>query len=237
MSKWVNLDSDSIKIVNNVTGKTIYSAVDGWLIDENRPTAQEVPVIVEKVNETDYVNGGTDVEGNANGYIYKLTWYVKDGALLRSENYSLVYEVTVDIDEENFVSKVDYPANGNPHMNYKDEDGEPKREKIKVPDVNASVPTPDVVKFNKGEASHICYLRIDKNGNVEYLSKTDFKKNDVFAPIKKEDGYISAVFIKQAQSGMIWTSQKVSYEVLANIIASVNSNTHESGSKPNFSIP
>lgn len=224
MSKWVNLDLDSVKIVNNVTGETIYSKAEGWLIDENRPTAQEVPVVVEKVAEADYVNGGSDVVGNTNGDIYKLTWYVKDGALLRSENYSLVYEVTVDVDEENFVYETDYPANGNTDMNYVDEKGETKTEKIKVPNVNAYVPTPDVVKFNKGDASHICYLRIDKDGNVEYLSKTDFKDSDVFAPIKEEEGYISAVFIKQAKSGMIWTSQKVSDEVLNDIIASVKAN-------------
>lgn len=223
MSKWVNLDSDSVKVVNNVTGETIYSAVDGWLIDdENRPTAQEVPVVVEKVDKADYVNGGADVDGNTNGDIYKLTWYVKDGALLRSENYSLVYEVTVDVDEEGFVYETDYPANGNTDMKYKDENGEDKTEKIDVPNVNAL--KPNGVEFNKGEASHICYLRIDKDGNVEYLSKTDFKDGDVFAPIKKEDGYISAVFIKQAQSGMIWTSQKVSDEVIDNIIASVKAN-------------
>lgn len=223
MSKWVNLDQDSIKIVDNVTGETIYSAKeDGWLIDENRPTAQEVPVVVEKVDAADYVNGGADVDGNTNGDIYKLTWYVKDGALLRSENYSLVYEVTVDVAEEGFVYETDYPANGNTDMNYIDENGEEKKEKIKIPNVKAFIP--NIVKFNKGEASHICYLRIDKNGKVEYLSKTDFKDKDVFAPIKKEDGYISAVFIKQAQSGMIWTSQKVSDEVIDNIIASVKAN-------------
>lgn len=221
MSKWINLDPDTVKIVDNVTGETIYSVKDGWLINENRPTSQEVPVVIEKVDAADYANGSSNVEGNINGDIYKLTWYVKDGALLRSENYSLVYEVNVDVDEEGFVYGTDYPANGNTNMNYVDENRESKTEKIDVPDVNAFRRG---VEFNEGEASHICYLRIDKDGNVEFLSKNDFEASDAFAPIQKEDGYISAVFIKQAKSGMIWTSEEVSDEILDNVIASVKAN-------------
>ena len=93
MSKWVNIDLDTLKIVDNRTGEVIWTVVDGWLITEGRPTAQEVPVIVELVDPADYAAGGADVIGNANGVIYKLTWDVKDGALLRSDNYKLVYEV------------------------------------------------------------------------------------------------------------------------------------------------
>ena len=36
--------------------------------------------------------------------------------------------------------------------------------------------------------------------------------------------YISAVFIKQAQSGMIWTAEDVSEETMNEIIASVKAN-------------
>ena len=62
MSKWVNIDLDTLKIVDVTTGKTIWSAAEGWLIDEAlRPTAQEIPVIAELVNSADYAAGGVDV--------------------------------------------------------------------------------------------------------------------------------------------------------------------------------
>ena len=135
MSKWVNLDASTLKIIDNSNGEIIWTATEGWLINENRPTDQEVPVIVEKVDPSEYEAGGADVVGNTSGDIYKLSWYVKDGAMLRSHNYRLCYEVDVDVDEEGFEYNKDYPANGNTDLWFKDENGEDKSNEISVPDV------------------------------------------------------------------------------------------------------
>ena len=225
MSKWVNLDPSTLKVIDNRTGKEIWSAAAGWLIDENRPTAQEVPVVAELVDPADYEAGGGDVAGNTSGDIYKLTWYVKDGALLRSDTYTLQYEVTVDTEEIGFEYDYDYPANGNTDLHYIDEDGFRQTDPIVVPDVYA--PAEEYkVSFPAGGASHICYLFVNKEtGEVTYEYKIDFDDGDTTAdPIQVKDGFISVVFIKQAQSGMIWTSEKVSDEILDDIIASVKKN-------------
>lgn len=150
MSKWVNYDAN-LKIIDDNSGETIWTEADGWLIDEGRPTAKETPVKVELVDAADYVNGGNDVVGNTSGDIYKLTWYVKDGALLRSDNYTLTYEVTVDTEEDGFVYFTDYPANGNTDLTYKDENDEEHTNPIKVPDVNAetAITTLQVKKTNE----------------------------------------------------------------------------------------
>ena len=208
MSKWVNLDASTLKIVNNATGDTIWSAAEGWLINENRPTAQEVPVVVELVDPADYAAGGDDVIDNESGSIYKLTWYVKDGAMLRSDTYSLKYEVTVDTAEEGFQYDVDYPANGNTDLHYKDENGEDKTQKIEVPDVDAPKPKQPTVSFKNGEASNISFMLIDAEGNVEFLKKIDIE-NETSFEIPYEAGKISAVFVKQSTSGMFWTSEEV----------------------------
>jgi len=113
MSKWVNIDTDSVRIVDDSTGKTIWTTNEGWLIPANeRPTDEEKPVIVEIVAPADYANGGDDVVGNTSGDIIKLTWFVKDDSLLRTDNYSLRYTVTVDTEEEGFEPGTSYPANG-----------------------------------------------------------------------------------------------------------------------------
>ena len=135
MSKWVNLDADSIKVVDNTTEKIIWTIADGWTITEGIPTQAEPPVVVEKVEAGDYEAGGADVIGNTNGDIYKITWSVKDGALLRADSYSLVYNVTIDTEEEGFQYNESYPANGNTYMDYTDENGEEQVEDIDVPDV------------------------------------------------------------------------------------------------------
>ncbi|MBQ6798749.1 MAG: Cys-Gln thioester bond-forming surface protein [Oscillospiraceae bacterium] len=146
MSKWVNLDAATLKIVDNTTGEVIWSAQDGWKIEnvEDRPTAQEVPVTVEKVEAADYAAGGDDVTGNTSGDIYKLTWYVKDGAMLRADTYSLKYEVTVDTAENGFVYEVELPANGNTDLTYTDKNGDRQTNEIEVPDVEAEKPVPTV---------------------------------------------------------------------------------------------
>ncbi len=136
MSKWVNLDASTLKVIDNNTGAVLWSAKDGWLT-ANQPTAKNPPVVVEKVDPADYAAGGDDVIGNTSGDIYKLTWYLKDGALLRSDDFRLSYEVTVDTKEEGFVYEIDYPANGNTFIEYKDDEGNKKGNDIEVPNVDA----------------------------------------------------------------------------------------------------
>lgn len=138
MSKWVNLDKSTIKVVDNTSGETIWNAVDGWLISENHPTAKENPVEIEEVSKENYADGGNDVIGNRNGKIYKLTWYVKDGAMTRSDNYSLIYEVEVDELEFGFKYNVKYPANGITTIKYIDGENEEITENISVPSVSLS---------------------------------------------------------------------------------------------------
>ena len=207
MSKWVNIDQSTLKIIDNTTGETIWSAADGWKIDENRPTEKNPPVAVELVDQNDYAEGGEDVMGNISGDIYKLTWYVKDGAMLRSDTYSLKYEVTVDTAEENFQYGTDLPANGNTDLHYKDSDGNEHSKEIEVPPVDA-VDNKIIVNFKSGDASNISFMLIDAEGNVEFLHKVDIENQTSFE-IPAEAGKISAVFIKQSTSGMFWTAEEV----------------------------
>ncbi len=147
MSKWVDLDTDTIHIVDNTTGEDIYTTEKGWLIEEAlRPTSKENPVIVELVDPSLYADGGPDVIGNTNGDIYKLTWYVKDGALLRSENYSLKYVVAVDTEEAGYVHGTDYPANGTTEVSFTDEFGKNVVAAVLVPTVETEAP-PIVIPF------------------------------------------------------------------------------------------
>ncbi|MBE6892264.1 MAG: VWA domain-containing protein [Ruminococcaceae bacterium] len=222
MSKWVNLDDSTLKIVDNITGETIWSAAEGWLT-ENRPTAQEVPVVVELVDSANYADGGVDVIGNTSGDIYKLTWYVKDGAMLRSDNYSLKYEVTVDTAENGFQYNRDYPANGNTDLKYTDENGTTKGNPIEVPDVNA-VKEIYTVEWDSGKASNISFMLIDKaTGEVEFLKKYDIG-NETSFEIPTEAGKISAVFIKQSTSGMFWFSEEVDEDIVDATIACLKAN-------------
>ena len=161
MSKWVNLDPDTLEIVDNTTGNIIWSAEKGWLINENRPTTAEVPVEVELVNPADYEKGGADVIGNTSGEIYKLTWHVKDGAMLRVDNYTLQYEVTVDVDEAGFRYDVEYPANGNTDLYYDDEEGNPQKDEIDVPDVEVKEEDREVVREEEEEEDEPSTINID----------------------------------------------------------------------------
>lgn len=145
MSKWVNLDTTTIEIVDNNSETIIWTSAKGWLISENRPTAQEIPVIIEEVSSDAYSEGGSNVVGNQNGTIYKLTWYVKDDAMLRSHNYSLVYEVDVDTKETDFKYDTYYPANGNKIAS-----------KIVTEEDNWSYCFEDLVKYN-AEGKEIVY--------------------------------------------------------------------------------
>ncbi len=141
MSKWVLLHTDSIYVQNDTTGEIIWTIKDGWLSETDRPTSK-TPVTCEKVDPADYAAGGADVIGNTNGDIYKLTWNVKDDCLLRTDNYSLHYVVTVDIDEPGFVPGQEFPANGNTFVDY--EVG--GHNDIQVPDV--TIPAYTVTYLN-----------------------------------------------------------------------------------------
>ena len=134
MSKWVNLAPATIKIIDNNSDKVIWSAVEGWLVTDNIPTDQNPPVAVELVSPEAYEAGGEDVAGNENGDIYKLTWYIKDGALLRSDSYKLSYEVTVDTNETGFEYGMVYPANGETKVHY----NQGNSVDIKVPNVKVN---------------------------------------------------------------------------------------------------
>ncbi|MBE5936295.1 MAG: hypothetical protein E7262_11050 [Lachnospiraceae bacterium] len=78
--------------------------------------------------------------------------------------------------------------------------------------------------FKKGTVSNISYMLVDSEGKVEFLYKEDVESGSTFAPIEAKEEYISAMFMKQANSGMVWVSEEVSDEVLANIIASIKAN-------------
>lgn len=164
MSKWVNLDQDTIKIIDATTGKTIWDINTGWVEGAEKTTAKEPPVKVELVAASDYADGGNDVVGNSNGDIYKLTWYVKDGAMLRADNYQLSYEVTVDTEENGFVANTDYPANGTTEIEY---DG--GGNDIDVPDVDAESTIVNIQKVDEnGDAmtgAEFEVFEVDENGN------------------------------------------------------------------------
>ncbi|MBQ5671400.1 MAG: VWA domain-containing protein, partial [Oscillospiraceae bacterium] len=223
MSKWVNLDASTLKIVDNSTDAVIWSAAEGWKINENRPTAQEVPVVVELVSADGYAAGGEDVIGNTSGDIYKLTWYVKDGAMLRSDTYSLKYEVFVDTAEDGFQNNVLYPANGNTDLHYKDENGGDQTKEIDVPDVKGEKPKTPTVSFNSGDASNISFMLVDKDGKVEFLKKIDIG-NETSFDIPTEPGKVSAVFVKQSTSGMFWFSEGVDEDIQNAVIECLKAN-------------
>lgn len=225
MSKWVNLDVDSFKIVDDTNGEIIYTINDGWLVSEDkRPVDRENPIIVENVIPVDYVNGGNDVIGNTNGDIYKVTWYVKDGAMLRSENYHLEYMVIMDVKENNFEYNKNYKTNGNTSVTYKDDVNNIVKEEISVPVGMKKNPSSGKFSFSKGSASHIAFLYVDAYGNVNYSHKIDFGNKDTSVKLPYKDGYVLAVFVKQAKSGMIWTSNQVSGDVMEKIILSIKKN-------------
>ena len=70
------------------------------------------------------------------------------------------------------------------------------------------------IAFTPGQASNISFMLIDKaTGKVEFLYKIDIEDENSFA-IPFEAGKISAVFVKQATSGMFWFSEKVNNTVV-----------------------
>lgn len=70
------------------------------------------------------------------------------------------------------------------------------------------------ITFTPGQASNISFMLIDKTTRkVEFLYKIDIEDENSFA-IPFEAGKISAVFVKQATSGMFWFSEKVDNTVI-----------------------
>ena len=86
------------------------------------------------------------------------------------------------------------------------------------------VNVPPCVEFKAGTASNISYMLIDKDGNVEFLHKIDLRDGDTSAPVIYKDGYITAIFVKQSTSGMLWISEEVDDETVDAVIACVKKN-------------
>jgi len=79
--------------------------------------------------------------------------------------------------------------------------------------------------FQKGQASHICFLYVNREtGEIIYDHKIDFNDNDTYAVIPAKEGYISVVFVKQAQSGMVWAAEELDEDTVDAIVASVKKN-------------
>ena len=71
------------------------------------------------------------------------------------------------------------------------------------------------VTFQSGEVSNISYMFINKEtGEVEFLKKIDIDDDVTSVPIIAIDGYVSAMFMKQATSGMFWFSEEVDEELV-----------------------
>ena len=69
------------------------------------------------------------------------------------------------------------------------------------------------VTFKKGTVSNVSYMFINKEtGEVEFMRKIDVPENATSVPIITMEGYVSAMFMKQATSGMFWFSEEVDEE-------------------------
>lgn len=81
------------------------------------------------------------------------------------------------------------------------------------------------IDFLAGTASNISYMLIDPTtGAVEFLYKIDLDSNDTSAPIVARDGYISAVFVKQSTSGLLWIAEEVDEATVDATLACVKRN-------------
>ena len=148
MSKWVLLDPVTIHVVDG-NGNVIaeFDAENSPKDAEGNYTAylykwvgealceNKAPVVLELVSESEYEAGGADVIGNVDGPIYRITWNLKDGPLMRNEAFKLQYEVIINTEEPGFEYNKDYPANGNTYAEYIDGNGEKNKVDIKVPEI------------------------------------------------------------------------------------------------------
>lgn len=148
-SKWVGeIIPESARIyrtVNSASGSEdvlLYSFDENggtWHVSEDQRPVDGVPLTIERVPAGEYSGGGEDVIGNSNGEIYKLTWRVKNGALLSTDRYRLVYDVRMDTGEKGFRYGKDYPLNGNTANYYLDPNNNLRRGGMPVPE--GEVPT------------------------------------------------------------------------------------------------
>lgn len=160
MSKWVSLDLNSICIYKEDTCicKYIYDPETGdgyneWTIpEEERPTSQP-PISVYIVKREEYARGGENVEGNQYGDIYKIIWQVKDGHILLTDKYSLVYDVLIENEEPGYDPSQTYTTNGNTTATYTTITGEVVNEVIAVPSITVDPeyqrPAPIITMDNK----------------------------------------------------------------------------------------
>ena len=75
------------------------------------------------------------------------------------------------------------------------------------------------VTFKSGSVSNISYMFIDKaTGEVSFLKKIDVPEDATSAPIITMDGCVSAMFMKQATSGMFWFSEEVDEDLVDAVI-------------------
>ena len=88
--------------------------------------------------------------------------------------------------------------------------------------VNVKFNVPEL-SFKSGTASNISFMLIDADGNVEFLHKIDIE-DETSVIIPTEEGKTSAVFIKQAQSGMLWVAEEVDEGIVDKLIKCVKKN-------------
>ncbi len=79
--------------------------------------------------------------------------------------------------------------------------------------------------FVPGTASNISYMMIKEDtGEIEFISKIDLDGDDSSVPIITKDGYIAAMFIKQAQSGLFWIEEEVDADIVNAVINCLKAN-------------
>ena len=144
MSKWVILDPTTIKVVDGNGNVVAEFDAENSPKDENGNYTsylykwvgkalckEKAPIVLDLIPESEYAAGGPDVVGNVDGDIYRITWNLKDGPLMRSDIYELQYEVMANTEEPGFVFGKDQPANGNTYLEYDEH-----QVVIEVPDIN-----------------------------------------------------------------------------------------------------
>ncbi len=144
MSDWVTLDKSTIRIYKEET--VIWNSTDGWLIpEEERPVAGD-PIKLD-----------LDEKGHD-----RITWRIKDGALLYSDRYSLRYEVSVNENTPGFEYGKDYPANDPTKVIYKDHTDTPVISDVPIPEVEEDRPFVYVIP----ESSGIIVVKTEKGSSV-----------------------------------------------------------------------
>lgn len=147
MSKWVNLDPDTIRIYDDK--KLIYEYGKGWLYENNQPA--EKPIKLEK---------------NADGR-YQITWRIKDGPLLFTDRYSLKYIVELDETVDGFEYGKYYPANDPTYVTYRDENDKEKKVDVSVPVIKEH----EEEHFDKNDKG----IKIYKSSSVDKTPLSDIQ--------------------------------------------------------------